>query len=51
MAIRDPRDERIRARRRNAAVEVVAVMVFLAVIVAMAIWFFFLAGSPMAPYN
>jgi len=51
MATRDPRDERIRARRRNAAVEAVAVTVFLAVVVAMAIWFFFLAGSPMAPYN
>lgn len=50
MASRTPQD-RLRRGRRHAAVELVAVTVFLGVIVAMCVWFFFLAGSPMAPYN
>jgi hypothetical protein len=37
--------------RRPDRLETAIAALVLAAIVAMAVWFFFLAGSPMAPYN
>lgn len=39
-----------RPRRRDRLETLIAGLVLLA-IAAMFVWFFFLAGSPMAPYN
>jgi hypothetical protein len=51
LAMAHPPQHLRRVHRRNAVVEAVVVTIFLAVIIAMAVWFFFFAGSPMAPYN
>ena len=48
------RDElRVAERRARIAfaVEVVAVTLVVAALVALAIWFFFFAGSPLFPYD
>lgn len=37
--------------RARFTVEVVAVLLVVAALVGLAVWFFFFAGSPLIPYN
>jgi len=48
---RRPPDEDEFRIRGNVRLEAFVVVLVVAVLVALAVWFFFFAGSPLAPYN